>query len=353
MNLKRIQRIAAIVIASLFLAVTTQAVQARETFQVNGGYALNTNKDFRLIDGNPRMSLYQHNINDPDQQFDRLSGNLGGTLLRHRSTGKCLNAHAPSPNKEINVWNCNASDPDQNWNLVNLPSGEFLIRRNGTNFCVDSPTRTNTGRVHLITCDPNNANQRWRSSASSVSGNIDLPFGRGQTWYVCQGYQNDTVSHNSTTGSIYGLDLTVSNQDFGTNGCYAYDSKINKSANKQVLSPASGIVYHLPGTSDLVCLSIDQNRSVLIGHLNRSVPNGKPVIAGEALGTTLAYPPGGKNYAHIHLEGRRNSNCARGTLSAPLSVPLTAANGLQLMGVGDLPDLPGGNDHFKRGLSRP
>ncbi|MEG3921520.1 ricin-type beta-trefoil lectin domain protein [Microcoleus sp. T3_A4] len=345
MNFNKVQKMAALAIASVSLVATAQAAQAWETFQVNGGYALNTNNNFRLIHGNPRMSLYQHNLNDPDQQFDRLPGKWG-TLLRHRSTGKCLNAYLPSQSKEINVWPCNASDPDQNWNLLSLPSGEFLIRRNGTNFCVDSPTRTNTGRVHLITCNANNANQRWRSSASSVSGNIDLPFGRGQTWYVCQGYQNSTVSHNSNTGSIYGLDLTVSNQDFGTSGCVAYDYNINKSANKQVLSPASGTVSYLG--SDLVCLSIDQNRSLLIGHINRSVANGQRVSAGQLLGTTLAYAPGGKNYAHIHLEGRRSSNCARGT-----SVPLTAANGLQIMGVGDLPDLPVGNDHFKRALTRP
>jgi hypothetical protein len=348
MNFKKVQKIAAIAIASVSLVATAQAAQASETFQVNGGYALNTNNSFRLIDGNPRMSLYQHNINDPDQQFDRLPGNLGGTLLRHRSTGKCLNAHYLSNNKEINVWPCNASDPDQNWNLLSLPSGEFLIRRNGTDFCVDSPTRTNTGRIHLINCDANNANQRWRSSASSVSGNIDLPFGRGQTWYVCQGYQNSTITHNSNTGSTYGLDLTVSNRDFGTTGCYASDNNVNKSANKQVLSPASGTVYHVAGTSDLVCLSIDQNRSLLIGHINRSVSNGQRVNAGQLLGTTLSYTLASNKYAHIHLEGRRSSNCARGT-----SVPLTAANGFQIMGVGDLPDLPGSNDHFKRALTRP
>ncbi|OCR02043.1 hypothetical protein BCD67_07665 [Oscillatoriales cyanobacterium USR001] len=348
MNFKKAQKFAAIAIASVSLA-TAQAAQASETFQVNGGYALNTNNSFRLIDGNPRMSIYQHNINDPDQQFDRLPGSSSSSvLLRHRSTGKCLNAHYLSNNSEMNVWPCNASDPDQNWNLLSLSGGEFLIRRNGTNFCVDSPTRTNAGRVHLITCDTNNANQRWKSSGNSVSGNIDLPFGRGQTWYVCQGYQNSTISHNTSTGSTYGLDLTVSNKDFGTNGCYAYDNNVNKSANQQVLSPASGTVYHVGRDSDLVCLSIDQNRSLLIGHINRSVSNGQKVNAGQVLGTTLSYTLQSGKYAHIHLEGRRSSNCAVGT-----SVPLTAANGLQLIGVGDLPDLPVSNDHFKRALTRP
>lgn len=92
MNFKKVQKIAAIAIASISLAVTAQAAQAGETFQVNGGYALNTNNSFRLIDGNPRMSIYQHNINDPDQQFDRLPGNLGGdtvTSCFNRKVLKC------------------------------------------------------------------------------------------------------------------------------------------------------------------------------------------------------------------------------------------------------------------------
>lgn len=175
MNFQKVQKITAIAIASVSIAFTAQAAQAAETFQVNGGYALNTNNSFRLIDGTPRMSLYQHNINDPDQQFERLSGsNSNSILLRHGSTGKCLNAHYLSNNAEINVWNCSASDPDQNWNLVNLSSGEFLIRRNGTNFCVDSPTRTNAGRIHLITCNPNNANQRWKSTGTPTNNQAAL-----------------------------------------------------------------------------------------------------------------------------------------------------------------------------------
>ncbi|MCC3426319.1 MAG: ricin-type beta-trefoil lectin domain protein [Microcoleus sp. PH2017_01_SCD_O_A] len=343
MNFQKVQKITAIAIASVSIAFTAQAAQAAETFQVNGGYALNTNKSFRLIDGNPRMSLYQHNINDPDQQFDRLSGSSSNSiLLRHGSTGKCLNAHYLSNNAEINVWNCNASDPDQNWNLVNIPSGEFLIRRNGTNLCVDSPTRTNTGRVHLITCDSNNANQRWKSSGSSVSGNIDLPFGRGQSWYVCQGYQGNPTHTNS-----YALDLTVSNQDFGATACYPSDGRsFSKSANYDVLAPASGTISYV--NSDLVCLSIDNSHSLLIGHFNRTVANGQRVNAGQVLGKTSIANSNNGGFSHIHLEARNTAGCRVGT-----SVPLTSQYGFQLRGVGDLPNLPGGNDYFKRGLTRP
>jgi Ricin-type beta-trefoil lectin domain len=342
MNFKKFLKIAAIAIASIFLVLTAQASQTWQTFQVNGGYALNTNNSFRLIDRNPRMSLYQHNINDPDQQFDISSKGTWGTLLRHRSTGKCLNAYLPSQNKEINVWPCNANDRDQNWDLVRLQSGEFLIRRNGTNFCVDSPTRSNNGRIHLITCDPNNANQRWRSSASSVSGNIDLPFGRGQTWYVCQGYQG-YVSHANS----YGLDLTVSNQDFGATACYPSDRRsFSKSANYDVVAPASGTIYYVD--SDLVCLSIDNTHSLLLGHFNRTFPNNQRVNAGQVLGKTSTANSNNGGFSHIHLEARNSSRCGVRT-----SVPLTSQYGFQLRGVNDLPDLAGRNDYFKRALTRP
>lgn len=341
MNFKKVQKIVAIAIASVSLVATAQAAQAWETFQVNGRYALNTNNSFRLIDGNPRMSLYQHNINDPDQQFDRLPGK-SGTLLRHRSTGKCLNAYLPAQNKEINVWSCNAGDPDQNWNLQSVGNGEFLISRTGTNFCIDSPTRSNNGRIHLIGCDPKNANQRWKSSASSISGNIDLPFGRGQTWYVCQGYQG-YVSHANS----YGLDLTVSNQDFGATACYPSDQKsFSKSANYDVFAPASGTIYYV--NSDLVCLSIDNNHSLLLGHFNRTVPNGQKVNVGQILGKTSTANSNNGGFSHIHLEARNSSRCNAGT-----SVPLTSQYGFQLQGVGDLPNLADRNDYFKRALTRP
>ena len=153
--------------AVLSLVIGTSAVQASETFSVDN-VALNTNWNFKRIDVNPRMSIYQRDDNDPDQQFDRLQGNLGGILLKQRSTGRCLNAHYPSEGAEINVWPCDANDPDQNWNLVGVSDGRILIKRNATNLCVDTPTRSNAGIVHLWTCDGNNPNQQWRSSAGQT-----------------------------------------------------------------------------------------------------------------------------------------------------------------------------------------
>jgi murein DD-endopeptidase MepM/ murein hydrolase activator NlpD len=317
-------------------------VQAAETFSVNGNKALNTNYGFRRFDGEPRMSIFQRNDNDPDQQFDRLSGNLGGTLLKHRTTGKCLNAHYLSNGAEINVWGCNGSDPDQNWNMLHQGNGVNLIQRRGTNLCVDSPTRNDVGKVHLWTCDANNANQRFQSSQGIAlpppSGNVALPFGRNQTWYVCQGY-NGSVSHQN----YYALDLTVA-QDFGSNNaCWAADSNVNKSARREILAPANGTVWHV--NSDLVCLSLDNGRSLLIGHMDRNVTNGQRVTKDALLGRLSVGNSANGGYSHIHLEGRNSPACKSGT-----SVPLTAQYGLQLEGVGDL---PGDQTHWKKALLRP
>ncbi len=180
MNFKKVQKFIAIAIASVSLVATAQAAQAWETFQVSGGYALNTNNNFRFIDGNPRMSLYQHNINDPDQQFDSSSKGTWGTLLRQSSTGKCLNGHYLWNGAEINVWPCSAGDRDQNWDLLSVGNGEFLIRRTGTNFCVDSPTRNNTGKIQLNTCNTQSANQRWKSTATGSNQSRILQ--RAKAW---------------------------------------------------------------------------------------------------------------------------------------------------------------------------
>jgi hypothetical protein len=161
---------AALVIGSLSLAFSVGSASAyAETFSVQEGVALNTNNNFSRIDNNPRMSIYRLNETDNDQQFDRLSGNRGGTLLKHRSTGKCLNAHYLTQGSQINVWPCDANDADQNWNIVDAGNNFNLIKRTGTNLCVDTPTRDNQGIVHLINCDGNNGNQRWKSSVNLVS----------------------------------------------------------------------------------------------------------------------------------------------------------------------------------------
>ena len=147
------------------------ASASAENFVVEGSNngvnkALNTNNNFSKIDGNPRMSLWDANPNDPDQQFDRMQGSLNGTLLKHRSTGKCLNAYYVKNGGVVTTWPCDTRDAAQNFNITDAGGGYLQIRRTGTNFCVDSPTRDNGGKIHVWQC-VNNANQRWRNLAQS------------------------------------------------------------------------------------------------------------------------------------------------------------------------------------------
>lgn len=215
-------------VSSLFIG--TSAAQAVETFSIDN-IALNTNSSFRLINGHPRMSIYQRNDSDPDQQFDRMPGNRGGTLLKHRSTGKCLNAHYVSGGAEINVWPCDANDPDQNWNLDSVSDGRILIKRTGTNLCVDTPTRNNLGNVILWGCDGNNPNQRWRSSA------VQSPI-NGQKFTMTEYYQR-----------LYGHTQAASYRDFYKDYPHqAIDSNVVGNASKAVRALVGGEVKNVkPG----------------------------------------------------------------------------------------------------------
>jgi murein DD-endopeptidase MepM/ murein hydrolase activator NlpD len=181
-------------------------------------------------------------------------------------------------------------------------------------------------------------------TCSSGGGQINLPFGKDQTWYVCQGYQGP-ISHKNT----FSLDLTVAREDIGGTGCSAANGNVNKSAGRSVLAPTAGTVAYVG--ADLVCLTLDSNRSLLIGHLNRTVANGARVSQDTQLGTVSTASKVNGGYAHIHIEARNGAGCP---LPVPQrSVPFTNANNFQFIGVGDLPDLPGSTDHQGKALTRP
>ena len=177
------------------------------------------------------------------------------------------------------------------------------------------------------------------TESDDLIGQINLPFNRGQTWYVCQGY-NGTISHQNN----FAFDLTVA-RDFGrNNSCWAADGNVNKSAGQAVLAPSAGTVWHVG--QDLVCLEIDSRRSLLIGHIDRRVGNGQRVSQDAILGTLSSANSINGGYAHIHIEARQSPRCTPGT-----SVPFTATNGFQFKGIGDLPGSVT-NTHWKRELRR-
>lgn len=349
MNLKFCALSLCFTLATSVIVASSNASVFAESFIVDGSKkALNTNNNFRKVDGNPVMAIWDFSSTDRDQQFERIKGNRGGILLRHVSTGKCLNIHYLTNGGVVNTWSCNANDPDQNLNINSLGNGFVQIQRTGTNLCVDSPTRDQGGKVHVWTCDRNNPNQRFSGSIVSQpqppkppqppsnSGQIILPFKSGQTWYVCQGY-GGPISHQNS----FALDLSIG-PDFGSTACWAKDGKVSRSANQPLLAPAGGKIYHV--NADLVCLSIDNNRSMLLGHIRDRVANGATVKQGDVLGYISAASKVNGGFSHIHLEARNSSNCKVGT-----SVPMTKANNFEVIGVGDI---PAGQSHFKRALTR-
>lgn len=182
--------VAMIAIAGSAMGMAEKA--SAESFTVDGNQSLNTNNSFRKIDGQPRMSTWQSNGNDPDQQFDRLTGNRG-TLLRQRSTNKCLNAYRIANGSEINVWPCNPNDADQNFNLLSQGNGYFMIQKTGTNQCVDSPDRVNGGKIHMWQCIGGISNQRWRSSNQVVNPPVVNPPAFGQPDFSLSFYRQDNI----------------------------------------------------------------------------------------------------------------------------------------------------------------
>ena len=167
-----------VAIVSLASIVGSSSSNA-ETFVLNGNKALNTNSSFRAIDGHPRMSIWDHSLNDADQNFDRKTGGKGGEHLVNRRTGKCLNAFRRWNGAEVNVYPCRLGDADQNFNVEALSNGEVQIRVANTNFCLDNPNRTNGGQVTLGQCD-GNANKRFKINGG---GTVTPPPSNGGAYY--------------------------------------------------------------------------------------------------------------------------------------------------------------------------
>ena len=181
-SLNRYFKIGAMATSAACSLLIISSSASAENFVLDGNKALNTNNNFSKIDNNPRMSIWNFTPNDNDQQFDRMGGSRGGTLLKHRSTGKCLNAHYLSNGGLVNTWACNASDPDQNFTITSLGNGYSQIKRTGTNLCVDSSSRDNGGKVHNWEC-VNNSNQRFKNAGTTIPQPPQPPTNNGGAYY--------------------------------------------------------------------------------------------------------------------------------------------------------------------------
>ena len=314
-----------------------------ETFVLNGNKALNTNPSFRTIDGHPRMSIWDHSLNDADQNFDRKAGGRGGEHLVHRRTGKCLNAFRRWNGAEVNVYPCRVGDADQNFNIEPLSNGEVQIRVSNTNFCLDNPNRTNGGLVTLWQC-VSNANQRFKINGgttpppsigyyrdlSSLSNDAWDQYSGDSTRFDPNPQWDGNVNEKSKTppsiSQIYSdLSATILGNRRAMNTGYLYDQgyfnffkkwhaglDIDAPNGTSVKAVIGGTTWIIQPTSGNYFMAVkgDDGKLWIYGHLGSlSVAGGKRIEAGQEVGKT-----GSLN--HLHLEVQNNVGKYEQTLGA-------------------------------------
>lgn len=152
--------------------------------------------------------------------------------------------------------------------------------------------------------------------AQAAAGNILPPFDVGQTWNICQGYNNPNVTHTGT--SSYGLDLTGAGCD-------------NSASGRNVRASMSGTVAYYQATYGNLCINVDDGRSYTLTHIDSSITSGT-VTAGQLVGTVAAPGQRGNNgVAHIHFQMWSTSNCYSSS-----GIPFDSAHNARICGAPDL-----------------
>jgi len=150
----------------------------------------------------------------------------------------------------------------------------------------------------------------------AATGNILPPFDVGQTWNICQGYNNPNVTHTGT--SSYGLDLTGAGCD-------------NSASGRNVRASMSGTVAYYQAAYGNLCINVDDGRSYTLTHINSSITSGT-VTAGQLVGTVAAPGQRGNNgVAHIHFQMWSTSNCYSSS-----GIPFDSAHNARICGAPDL-----------------
>jgi murein DD-endopeptidase MepM/ murein hydrolase activator NlpD len=265
-TIKKIAAITATASTAMLIAFPALA----DTFSING-IALNTNNLFPKTDGFPGLFTYALNSTDPDQQFDIIPGS-SGVLLKHKSTGRCVNAHYLNNGGKVNIYTCLATDPDQNWKINSLGNGVASIQRAGTDWCATMPVQAANQQIVLGNCN-GSAGQKFTVNAGSTapptnnSANTPyLPFTTGVTATVTQGYEAhkngifpkynqfaidfapptgyDVAARAVRTGTVLYAGADVNNDQFGNRvlikyndgriGFYAHLKSVDVTANSIV-----------------------------------------------------------------------------------------------------------------------
>jgi hypothetical protein len=205
---------------------------------------------------------------------------------------------------------------------------------------------TFTPNARSVTIPPNAEGLVFTAKAdASPPGDLRLPFPRGETWYVCQGYNGQVKASNGVVPhkGKPALDLTFSREGVGQNGCKGDE---NASAGRAVTAPGDGTAT-LSG-ADATCLNLKSGRSMWIGHMIERVTG--TVLVGAILGRTAPAsegPNGG--YAHIHVQVHPGRGCSAS--GAP--IPFEDAKGTRFIGAPDLPYSGKVNEYQGEDLKNP
>jgi hypothetical protein len=203
--------------------------------------------------------------------------------------------------------------------------------------------------------------------AAAAPSSLELPFSSGQTWVICQGYNNSQISHFGK--QVHALDLSIDRKSaLPTSTKRACVGNANASTGKTVFAPSKGTIARTTHSSaypsaqnDLACIKFDPSPgSALVGHIRpstmpkvgTSVNAGQPIGAGQSNGPSVLSSPTentGANggYAHIHIAVYSSNDCS-GT-----SVPFADANQTRFLCAPDLPtDKSTFSQYYGRYLSR-
>lgn len=166
-----------------------------EIFIVHGNASVNTKEKIELIENRTWMSIDSSNKNNPDEQLEYINDNGSGSLLKHVSTGNCLNTHSLVNAVELNILPCNPNNSDGNLLISDVENSNVEIKPVDTKLCVDAPPDENKSKAHLWECFQNRY-QPWKTIGINIasrrqSSSWRLPWRAGVKGIVTQRWHSD------------------------------------------------------------------------------------------------------------------------------------------------------------------
>ncbi|MEO1377100.1 MAG: peptidoglycan DD-metalloendopeptidase family protein [Cyanobacteria bacterium J06635_10] len=166
-----------------------------EIFTVHGNASLNTKEKLELIEDRSWMSIDPSHKNNPKQELQYINDNRSGSLLKHGSTGNCLNDYSLVNAAELNILPCNPNNSDGNLLISDVGNSDVEIKPVDTNLCVDASKGENKSKLPLWECFQNRY-QPWKTIGIDIasrkqSSSWKLPWRKGVKGIVTQRWHSD------------------------------------------------------------------------------------------------------------------------------------------------------------------